>query len=138
VAEQKPMILLASRDAEGAADVAGALRDDDVDLVIALTSDEAEDVLLRTRPAVAVIDLQLEHSDSGLVLAHHARQIRPGLPILLLSDSRSRTGLELDRYRADARAWVEASTVVEKPVSVARVRGTLLRLLPRHDQSHRP
>jgi DNA-binding NtrC family response regulator len=130
VNEGKPLILLALGDVETTACLVAALAEDAVELVSVSGTDAAEEALLRFRPAVAVFELRLEFADSGLVLAHRARRLYPGLPILLLSDSRARSGLELEVPRADARAWVKASAVLEKPVPVQRLRHELLRLLP--------
>jgi len=77
---------------------------------------EAEELLADFQPDIAVIDLMMEHMDSGFVLCHHIKKRYPGTPVIILTAVTADTGLELHAVTAEERAWVRADAVMDKPV----------------------
>jgi two-component system, OmpR family, response regulator len=87
-----------------------------------LTADSAEAAraaLEKTVPAVIVLDLMMEHFDSGLSLAHSIKK-DPRLsktPILMLSGVAAATGQKLEQDAARMNFWSSLDAFLDKPVS---------------------
>ena len=120
--------------------------DDDPDMVLQLTAilsqaghavhsaataGEAEEMLLSVHPDLAVIDLMMEEKDSGFVLCHRIKRLYPGTPVILLTAVKAATGLSLPTGSLDARAWLEADLVLDKPVRPEQIQAQVQRLLTR-------
>lgn len=87
------------------------------------------DLLAGRRPDVAILDLMMEHDDSGFILAWRLKRTFPGLPVLLVTAVSHRTGMDFDAATRDERSWVRADAVLTKPVRFDQVRRELSRLL---------
>jgi len=93
--------------------------------------DEAEaQKALDVRPDVCVLDLMMEHTDSGFTLCHHIKKRYPDVPVIIITAVTSETGLEFDSYTAEERSWVKADSMLSKPVRVEQLLREIERLLP--------
>jgi CheY-like chemotaxis protein len=77
---------------------------------------EAEDALLSFHPDVAILDLMMDQMDSGFVITHKIKKLYPGTPVILLTAVTAETGLSFSDSAPEARAWVKADKVLDKPV----------------------
>ncbi len=78
---------------------------------------------------LAILDLMMEHPDSGFVLGHRLRRGRPGTPILLVTGVTGETGLEFDAATTEERRWVPADAVLPKPIRYEQLKVEVDRLL---------
>jgi CheY-like chemotaxis protein len=92
------------------------LADTDYDIHTAGSEKEARDALNRIKPDLAILDLMMEHRDSGFVLSHHIKLLDPGIKVLLITAVTSETGLEFDTASSDDRSWIKADVIMSKPV----------------------
>ena len=90
---------------------------------------EAEDMLLRRRPDVAILDLMMEQMDSGFVVCHYLKKLYPDTPVILLTSVTSATGLSFGTASPDAQTWVMADRVLDKPVRPEQIKAEIRRLL---------
>jgi len=90
---------------------------------------EAEELLLSVRPDLAILDLMMEHMDSGIVLCHTLKKLYPGLPVILLTAVTSATGLDLKPASAEAQSWLMADAILDKPARPEEIRATVAKLL---------
>jgi CheY-like chemotaxis protein len=87
-----------------------------------VTQDRTEGALERAcaeKPDVIVLDLMMEHHDSGFVLARRLRQ-EPGLakvPILMLSGVAAATGHKFSGDAAALKDWMKLDAFLDKPVT---------------------
>ena len=77
---------------------------------------EAEELLLSFHPDAAVIDLMMEHQDSGFVLCHEIKRLYPGTPVLLLTAVKAATGISFEPASEEQAAWVRVDRIMDKPV----------------------
>jgi len=98
-------------------------------VVAAGGKEEAEEVLMTVRPDLAILDLMMEQMDSGFVLAHHIKTLYPKTPILLLTGVTSATGMSFSVEDAEARSWLKAERILDKPVRPEQLRAEVRRLL---------
>jgi CheY-like chemotaxis protein len=127
----KPTILVADDDADILDQIRLALASEGYQLVEAQTQEEAEEILLSTRPDLAILDLMMDEMDSGFVLCHQIKKLYPGTPVILLSAVTATTGLDFQPSTAEERAWVKADLVLHKPVVPDRLRADVRRTLDR-------
>ena len=59
---------------------------------------EAEAILARQRPDLAVIDVMMENPDAGFTLCHRIRKQDPSIPVILVTSVNSETGLDFDAF----------------------------------------
>jgi len=94
---------------------------------------EAEELLMSFRPDLAIVDLMMEEMDSGFILCHHIKKIYPETPVILLTAVTATTGITFDTQGAEARTWVKADKVLDKPVRPEQLRVEVCRLLQETD-----
>lgn len=109
--------------------VAAVLRLEGHEVIVAASRAEAEELLLRHQPDLAILDLMMEEMDSGFVLCHTVRRLYPGLPVILLTGVAAATGMSFRSQDPRGRRWLEADALLDKPVRSEELRGAVDRLL---------
>lgn len=83
------------------------------------------------KPDLILLDLMMEHYDTGFVVAKKLKEdpALAGVPILMLSGVARETGVKFDLDSNAERAWIKADFFLNKPVRaeelVARVAALL-------------
>jgi CheY-like chemotaxis protein len=98
-------------------------------VLTASNEDEAVQALA-VRPDLCVLDLMMEHTDSGFTLCHRIKQRYPEVPVIIITAVTAETGLEFDSYTAEERSWVKADAMLTKPVRFEQLQREIMRLLP--------
>ena len=81
--------------------------------------DEALKLLEREHPDIIILDLMMEHFDSGFTLAHKIRKIDrlKDVPLVMLSGVASATGRRFDREAEGLGRWSHLDTFLDKPIT---------------------
>lgn len=87
-----------------------------------VTVDRVEGALERVaeeKPDVIVLDLMMEHYDSGFLLSRKIRQdpARAKVPILMLSGVASATGHKFAPEMTALKDWIKLDAFLDKPVT---------------------
>lgn len=90
---------------------------------------EAEQLLAERAPDAAVLDLMMEHTDTGFALAHKIKKARPEMPVIIVTGVTSETGMMFDADTRGERSWIKADAVLAKPIRFEQLRRELQRLL---------
>lgn len=122
-------VLVVDDDADFSEQVGLVLTGEGYDVVTANGQGEAEEKLLAMRPDICVVDLMMEHHDSGFVLCHEIKRLHPGTPVILLTGVRSSTGLDFTAWSSQAASWIEADAFLDKPVRPEQLRAEVAKLL---------
>jgi CheY-like chemotaxis protein len=99
------------------------------EVVEAANVDEAMEALEDGVPDLAVLDLMMDNTDDGFVLAHRIRSRHPDLPIVLVTAVTRETGMEFDLSR-EGGSWIKADAILAKPIRYEQLARELERLLP--------
>ncbi len=99
---------------------------------------EGEDLLLSLHPDLAILDLMMEQHDSGFVLAHYMKKLYPDVPVVMLTGVTSATGLSFASTAPEAKSWIKADMILDKPVRAEQVKDLVARLLARQDRGPGP
>lgn len=86
------------------------------EVVTAQSEGEAEDALTRIEPNLVILDVMMEHKDSGFVLCHHIKKMYPEVPIIIYSSVTSITGIDFPSDGQNGSSWIKAHAVLNKPV----------------------
>ncbi|HOI12092.1 MAG TPA: response regulator [Myxococcota bacterium] len=127
---ERRTVLIVDDDADFLDQVCPRLAADGFQVVRAEGQAAAEDMLRAgTAYDVAVVDLMMEHADSGFVLCHHLKKAAPGRPVILVTGVTAETGLEFDAATGEERRWVRADAMLAKPIRYEQLRREIARLL---------
>lgn len=97
-----------------------------------LTADsarQAEELLARTRPDMAITELMLEEMDAGFTLSYHIKKRDPTIAVVLVTNVTGKTDIEFDAATAEERSWVKADAMLPKPVRFEQLLREIERLL---------
>jgi CheY-like chemotaxis protein len=86
------------------------------DVAVAHGRKEAEEMLAKKLPDLAVIDVMMESPDAGFTLCHRIRKLDPAVPIILVTSVNSETGLDFSLAGDEERAWIKADSLLAKPI----------------------
>ncbi len=92
---------------------------------------EGVEAVLADPPDLILMDLMMEHWDSGFIAAKTIKSnpATAQIPILMLSAVTRETGLKFDLDSSEDRAWIKADMFLNKPVRpdelLQRVKGVL-------------
>jgi DNA-binding response OmpR family regulator len=89
----------------------------------------AYEYLAEHDPDIAIVDLMLEHVDSGFSLCYHIKKKRPKLPIIMISAVMTEAGFSFDAATEEERSWVRADVFLNKPVRTEQLLYEVERLL---------
>jgi CheY-like chemotaxis protein len=91
--------------------------------------EQAEEMLLRVQPDLAIVDLMMENMDSGFALSHRLKQLYPDTPVIILTSAVAKTRLDLTPVAGDGRPWIKADAWLDKPARPEQLRAQIARLI---------
>ena len=100
------------------------------DVVTAVGEAEAKQALAKGRPDLAVIDVMMDHPDTGFMLCYYIRQLDPTIPLILVTSIVSETGMDFALSSENDRAWIHADALLAKPIRFEQLQREIDRLLP--------
>jgi CheY-like chemotaxis protein len=90
---------------------------------------QAEEILSRQRPDLAVVDLMMDNPDTGFTLCYRIRKKDPSIPVIMVTSVNSDTGLEFGMGSEEERSWIRADALLSKPIRFEQLKGEIDRLL---------
>ncbi len=89
------------------------------DVLTAEDGQETLKLLEQETPDIMILDLMMEHADSGLALARKIRSIDrfKGVPLVMLSGVASSTGRRFDRDTEELKKWSSLDAFLDKPIT---------------------
>lgn len=75
---------------------------------------EAELILEKTKPDLAILDLMMENEDSGFILSYKLKKRYPDVPVIIATAVAAETGITFDINDENNRKWIRADLFIEK------------------------
>lgn len=77
---------------------------------------EAELIIDKTKPDLAILDLMMENEDSGFILSYKIKKKYPEVPVIIATGVAAETGFTFDINDENNRKWIRADRFLEKGI----------------------
>jgi len=84
--------------------------------IMAESQREAEELLEKTKPDLAILDLMMENEDSGFILCYKMKKKYPDVPIIIATGVAAETGISFDINDENNRKWIKADCFLDKGI----------------------
>lgn len=125
----KKTILIVDDDYDYLFQMKNAITDMGFEVIAAETQKEAETIIERTRPDLAILDLMMENQDTGFILCHKIRNKYPEVPIIIASAVTAETGMIFDVNTQDDQDWIKADLFLDKGIRLDQLHKEINKLL---------
>ena len=86
------------------------------DVITADSQKEAEEILKRTKPDLAILDLMMEKDDSGFILSYKLKNRYPDVPVIISTAVSAETGMSFGLDSEEEQQWIKADQYLEKGI----------------------
>lgn len=83
-------------------------------VVTAESQAEAEEILDKFKPDLAILDLMMESDDSGFILSYKLKKKYPDIPVIISTAVSSETGISFRISSEEEKSWIKADRYLEK------------------------
>lgn len=90
---------------------------------------EAETVITKFRPDLAIFDLMMESDDSGFILCYKIKKKYPDVPVILATAVARETGLSFSIDSEKEKSWIRADRYLEKGIRAEQLDQEIMKLL---------
>jgi CheY-like chemotaxis protein len=122
-------VLLADDDPDYLFQVAFYLRSSGYEVVAVESQAEAEQVITKMKPDLAVFDLMMESDDSGFILCYKLKRRYPEVPVILATAVARETGITFGLNSGQDRDWIRADLYLEKGIRPEQLDQEIKKLL---------
>jgi CheY-like chemotaxis protein len=99
------------------------------DVITAEGQKEAEKMVTKVKPHLAILDLMMESHDSGFILCHKIKNLYPEVPIIMVSAVTAETGFDFDVTSQEERSWIKAELFLDKGIRLDQLQREIHKLL---------
>ena len=93
---------------------------------------EAELILEKNKPDLAIIDLMMENEDSGFILSYKIKKKYPDVPVIISTAVAAETGITFDILDENNRKWIKADLFLDKGIRSDILKSEIERLLQKN------
>jgi CheY-like chemotaxis protein len=115
--DRRPRILMVDDDEEYSALISGVLRNRGFEVATASNTDEALEHIRSETPALIILDVMMEHFDSGFALSKKIREHHGQIPTILFSAIGQETGIDFQPKSDDQLERMHADAFLDKGVT---------------------
>jgi two-component system alkaline phosphatase synthesis response regulator PhoP len=90
---------------------------------------EAESVILKFKPSLAIFDLMMESDDSGFILCYKIKRKYPDIPVILATAVSHETGISFSLDSEAEKSWIKADKYLEKGIRAEQLDQEVMKLL---------
>jgi len=90
---------------------------------------EAESVITRFKPSLAIFDLMMENDDSGFILCYKIKRKYPDVPVILATAVARETGISFSLDSETEKSWIRADKYLEKGIRAEQLDQEVMKLL---------
>jgi CheY-like chemotaxis protein len=90
---------------------------------------EAESVISKYKPNLAIFDLMMENDDSGFILCYKMKRKYPDVPVILATAVSHETGMSFSIDSEQEKEWIRADRYLEKGIRPEQLDQEVMKLL---------
>ena len=98
-------------------------------VVTAESQAEAEEILDKFKPDLAILDLMMERDDSGFILSYKLKKKYPDIPVIISTAVSSETGISFGISSEEEKSWIKADRYLEKGARPEQLKNEIEKLL---------
>ena len=102
--------------------------------ITAESQKEAEVLLEKTKPDLAILDLMMENEDSGFILCYKMKKKYPDVPIIIATGVTAETGISFDINDENNRKWIKADRFLDKGIRSEKLKEEIDNLLLKNNR----
>ena len=114
--KEKKTIMIVDDDVDYLFQLKTAVQKMGFDVITADNQKEAENIIEKQRPDLAILDLMMENQDTGFVLCFKIKSKYPDVPIIIASAVTAETGMLFDVASEEERDWIKADLFLDKGI----------------------
>lgn len=100
-------------------------------VIFADSQREAEAIIEKTKPDIAVFDLMMENDDSGFILCYKLKRRYPDVPVIMATAVTRETGISFGLDTSQERKWIKADLYLEKGITPGQLDAEIVKLVKR-------
>ncbi|MEI6884520.1 MAG: response regulator [Bacteroidota bacterium] len=97
--------------------------------ILAEGQKEAEALIEKSKPDLAILDLMMENEDSGFILCYKMKKKYPDVPIIIATGVAAETGITFDINDENNRKWIKADRFLDKGIRTEILKEEINKLL---------
>jgi DNA-binding response OmpR family regulator len=98
-------------------------------VITAEGQNEAEEILERMKPDIAILDLMMENDDSGFILSYKMKRKYPDVPVIITTAVSAETGMSFGMETEEDKNWIKADVYLEKGIRPEQLKLEIEKLL---------
>lgn len=98
-------------------------------VITAESQKEAELLIEKIKPDLAILDLMMENEDSGFVLAFKMKKKYPDVPVIIATAVAAETGISFGLISEEDKKWIKADLYIEKGIRADQLHNEIVKLL---------
>jgi len=99
------------------------------EVITAEGQSEAEAVIEKFRPDLAILDLMMESEDSGFILSYKIKSKYPDVPVIIATAVTAETGMTFNTDAVNNDNWIRADVFLDKGIRKDLLQKEINRLL---------
>ena len=90
------------------------------EVATAESGEEGFEVFKKELPDACVVDLIMEHHDSGFILCYKIKKTEHGkkIPVIILTSATYETGFKFSASTKEEQSWIKSDGLIHKPIVV--------------------
>jgi two-component system, OmpR family, response regulator len=122
-------VLIADDDMDSLAQLTVQMKNMGMIVLAAESQKEAEDIMEKTKPDLAIFDLMMENRDSGFILSYRLKKKYPEVPVIIATAVTADTGMMFGLESIEEKSWIKADLYLEKGLRPEQLQMEIRKLL---------
>jgi len=98
-------------------------------VITAETQKDAESIIEKTKPDLAIFDLMMDNRDIGFILSYKLKKKYPEVPVIIITGVTADTGMMFGLESEEQKKWIKADLYLEKGLRPEQLQMEIKKLL---------
>ncbi len=110
----KKRVLIADDDIDSLTQITIHMEKMGFEVISAESQKEAEEIIGKVKPDLAIFDLMMDNKDSGFILSYKIKKKYPDVPVIIATAVTAETGMVFGLSTEEEKKWIMADLYLEK------------------------
>ena len=122
-------VLIADDDMDTLEQLSFQMKNMGMNVLAAESQKEAEEIIEKTKPDLAIFDLMMDNRDSGFILSYKLKKKYPDVPVIIATAVTADTGMMFGLESIEEKSWIKADLYLEKGLRPEQLQMEIKKLL---------